>query len=129
MDVLLGTRPPSGLPLIIQAIQEHNPSHVFGLLSGGDDSVTALDVARRHPKFTAAVFVDTGIALPEAEPRTREICERLGVKLLVYRATENTRADGTPDPQFYDELVQEHGFPGPTEIGHGKMFNRLLITV
>lgn len=123
--VLLGQRPLSGLPLIIQAVSEHDPSHLFAMFSGGNDSVVVLDIARRHPAFTAAVYVDTGIALPDAEPRAREICEKLGVPLLVYRATENTRADGTPDPQIYDEMVQEYGFPGPTAIGHGKMFNRL----
>ena len=125
LPLLLGKRPPSGLPLIIQADEKYRPSHVFAMFSGGNDSVVVLDIARRHPAFTAAVFVDTGIALPEAEPRAREICERLGVRLLVYRALENTRADGTPDPQDYDQLVQQYGFPGPTQIGHSKMFNRL----
>ncbi|GGO19700.1 phosphoadenosine phosphosulfate reductase family protein [Deinococcus humi] len=121
----LGDRPLSGLPLILQAVEEHQPTHVFAMFSGGNDSVVTLDVARRHPQFTAAVYVDTGIALPEAEPRARAICADLGVELLVYRATENTRKDGALDPQHYDELVTEYGFPGPTPTGHGKMFARL----
>lgn len=125
LSLLLGQRPPSGLILIDQAVQEHQPAQVFAMFSGGNDSVVVLDIARRHPAFTAAVFVDTGIALPEAEPRAREICEQMGVQLLVYRATENSRKDGTPDPQHYDQMVQEYGFPGPTPQGHGKMFTRL----
>ncbi|GHG37707.1 hypothetical protein GCM10017784_35190 [Deinococcus indicus] len=125
LELLAMERPLSGLPLIMQAVEEHQPTRIFAMFSGGNDSVAVLDIARRHPQFTAAVYIDTGIALPEAEPRAREICERLNVPLIVYRALENTRADGTADPQDYDQLVLERGFPGPTPHGHGKMFNRL----
>lgn len=125
VELLPTGRPLSGLPLLIQAIDQHQPRHIFAMLSGGNDSVVALDVARRHPQFSAAVFVDTGINVPGAEERVAQLCRGLGVELLVYRAMDNRRADNTLDPQDYDEMVREYGFPGSTTIGHGKMFNRL----
>lgn len=115
------------------AIREHNPVGVYSLFSGGDDSLTALQVARQHPAFTAAVHIDTGIGVwddpDDRRSVARKFCERFcesqKIPLLIYEAAGYCRADGTPDPQVYEQLVLAHGFPGANEVGHRKMYNRL----
>ena len=113
----------SGLAHLIDVTAQHDPSHIYCAFSGGNDSVAALEIARQLPGFTAAVFIDTGINLPGVERRAREICEARNVDMITYRALGNTRADGTPDPQDYEQIVLQHGFPGPAKPH--KMFDRL----
>lgn len=98
--------------IIQQAIDEYSPSHVFALFSGGDDSVCALHIAMQHPNFTAAVMIDTGIAVKETHDHARATCEKFGWPLLVYRTPEN-----------YDDAVRENGFPGPAV--HNIMYSLL----
>lgn len=105
------------------AIREHKPSHVFALYSGGHDSRCAVEVACRVKEFSGCVHCNTGIGVEETREHVRETCKEKGFRLLEYKATENTRADGTPDPQDYDALVRSYGFPGPGH--HTKMYNRL----
>lgn len=93
------------LTLIDQAVDEHRPSHVFALFSGGHDSVCALRVAMEHPQFRAAVFIDTGTGIPETREYVRETTKALGVPLLEY---------STP-PEVYERMVLDHGFPGPAQ--------------
>lgn len=121
--VLLGPPRLSGLPLLLNVAQTQDVTHVYAAFSGGDDSISSLEVARHMPNFKGAFFIDTGINVPGAEARAREICERRGAELIVYRALENTRADGTLDPQDYEQIVLEHGFPG--QVMHQRMFDRL----
>lgn len=109
--------------ILNRALEDHNPTHVFLLTSGGNDSVVPLHLFRDHPRVTAAVHIDTGIRVPDVEPHVRRTCEAFSVPLLVYRAEENTRADGTPDPQRYGDIVTKHGFPGPAQ--HSIMYARL----
>lgn len=106
-----------------RAIKETDPIAVFGLFSGGHDSFSSTYLASQHPKFTAVVHVNTGIGIEATRKYVRETCERRKWVLLEYRAADNERADGTPDPQVWDDLVREFGFPGPAK--HGKMYNRL----
>lgn len=109
--------------ILSNAITEHEPTHVFILTSGGNDSIVPLHLFKDHPRVTAAVHIDTGIKAPDVEPHVRKSCDDLGLPLLIYRATEHTRGDGTPDPQDYDAIVRTHGFPGPAQ--HGSMYRRL----
>ena len=46
-----------------QAIAACKPKAVFGLFSGGHDSLTATYVASQHSAFTAAVHINTGIGI------------------------------------------------------------------
>jgi 3'-phosphoadenosine 5'-phosphosulfate sulfotransferase (PAPS reductase)/FAD synthetase len=105
------------------ALAEHDPVAVFLLTSGGNDSVVPLHLFHNHPRVTAAVHIDTGIKVPDVEPHVSASCEALGLALLIYRATEHTKADGTPDPQVYEDFVRKHGFPGPAQ--HSRMYVRL----
>lgn len=109
--------------ILESAITEHNPTHVFILTSGGNDSIVPLHLFHKHPRVTAAVHIDTGIKAPDVEPHVQRTCETFGLSLLIYRASEHKKADGTPDPQDYDDFVKKHGFPGPAQ--HGRMYNRL----
>lgn len=105
------------------ALDEHDPTHVFLMTSGGNDSVVPLHLFHKHPRVTAAVHIDTGIKCPDVEPHVEYTCKLYGLPLLIYRASENTKADGTPDPQDFDQIVKEHGFPGPGQ--HSRMYIRL----
>lgn len=105
------------------AIREHKPSHVFALYSGGHDSRCAVEVACRVKEFSGCVHCNTGIGVEETREHVRETCKAKGFRLLEYKASENTYADGRPDPQNYDDIVRQHGFPGPGR--HGIMYVKL----
>jgi len=106
-----------------RAYEEHQPTHVFLLTSGGNDSIVPLHLFKNDARVTAAVHIDTGIRVPETEAHVRKVCEGFGLPLLVYRAAGNTKADGTPDPMLYEEIVAKHGFPGPQQ--HSIMYSKL----
>lgn len=105
------------------AIQQHNPIAVFGLFSGGHDSFSACYVASLHQKFHSVVHINTGIGVPATRQYVVDTCIARAWSLLEYRATENVRADGKPDPQVYADIVRKYGFPGPS--GHRQMYVRL----
>lgn len=113
----------SALMVLDQAIAECRPKAVFGLFSGGHDSLSATYIASRHKAFTAAVHINTGIGIEATREFVRKTCTKRGWRLLEYKATENTNAAGDADPQNYDDIVLQHGFPGP--FLHNKMYNRL----
>ena len=106
-----------------RAIAEHNPSCVFALFSGGHDSLVSSHIASLHPRFSAVVHINTGIGIPETREFVYRTCDRFNWELLEYKASENTKADGTPDPQIYEDLVLAQGFPGA--YLHKKMYQRL----
>jgi hypothetical protein len=59
----------AALWMLNEAISEHRPSHVFGLFSGGHDSLLNRD-RREASSFTAAVHINTGVGI-EDDPRVR----------------------------------------------------------
>lgn len=111
------------LEIIDDAVKRHNPKFVIALFSGGHDSLTATHIASRHPAFSFAVHINTGIGIEKTRDFVRGTCENWGIELREYRAIDNRKADGTPDPQCYKEIVKEFGFPGPDQ--HSKMYIRL----
>jgi 3'-phosphoadenosine 5'-phosphosulfate sulfotransferase (PAPS reductase)/FAD synthetase len=93
-----------------RAIEQENPSHVFGLFSGGHDSVCALHRIAQHPRFTAAVHLNTGIGIPETREYVYETCKAFGWPLIEMHAERE-----------YEEMVLDgvktkrginRGFPG-----------------
>lgn len=99
------------IEILDAALAEHNPSHVFGLFSGGDDSLCSTHIASKHFQFDAAVHIDTGIGIQETRRFVDRTAERHGWELLVYE----------PDEKTYDDLVLEKGFPsGPKS--HNTMY-------
>lgn len=112
-----------GVDRLKRAIEIHKPSHVFALYSGGNDSRCGAEIACRVPQFSGCVHCNTGIGVEETREHVRETCREKGWPLLEYKATENTFADGRPDPQDYDTIVRQNGFPGPGQ--HWRMYVRL----
>jgi 3'-phosphoadenosine 5'-phosphosulfate sulfotransferase (PAPS reductase)/FAD synthetase len=98
--------------ILLDAIEQHKPAHIFGLLSGGHDSLTVTHFANAVHKLDAIIHIDTGIGIPETQQFVVDVCQQYGWPLKIYRATENTKADGTPDPQVFENIVLENGFPG-----------------
>lgn len=90
------------LARIDAAVQAHKPVAVFGLFSGGHDSVTATNIAAMHSQFTAAVHINTGIGVERTRQYVRETASARGWTLIEKRAV-----------QRYRDLVLKHGFPGP----------------
>lgn len=107
------------------AIDQYAPTHIFALFSGGHDSLTAtaLACAELTDEIDAVVHIDTGIGIPETQQFVIDVCAKNNWPLLIYRAAENTKADGSPDPQIYEDIVIEHGFPGPA--AHRFMYSKL----
>lgn len=103
--------------IILRAIETYEPTHIFGLFSGGDDSLTVTHFAKQHlgDLMDAIVHINTGIGLPETRAFVDTACNALGWNLLEYKAKDQG--------QDYEQLVLAHGFPGPDH--HTKMFNRL----
>lgn len=98
--------------IFAKAIEVHKPSSIWVGFSGGSDSLAALELASELPGFRGALHLDTTIKVPETQEFVRETCKRRGFPLKIYTA-----------PVPYDDLVIEHGFPGPYH--HTKMYNRL----
>jgi 3'-phosphoadenosine 5'-phosphosulfate sulfotransferase (PAPS reductase)/FAD synthetase len=84
------------------AIEEHHPSHVFALFSGGHDSLCSTALASRNPHFTAAVHINTGIGIPQTREFVRQTCRDQGWPLIEMH----------PDAKTYRDLVVEKGMPG-----------------
>ena len=107
------------------AIESHSPKHIFGLFSGGHDSctVTHFVASALGDKMDGVVHINTGIGIPQTRQYVRETCQHYGWNLLEYKATENTKADGAPDPMVYEDICIRYGFPGA--FGHQMMYSRL----
>jgi 3'-phosphoadenosine 5'-phosphosulfate sulfotransferase (PAPS reductase)/FAD synthetase len=97
------------------AIRRHRPAAVFGMFSGGHDSLVATHLVSQRPEFTAALHIDTGIGVGQTRDFVRRTAQEQGWPLKVYRAVD--------EGQDYDEVVLEHGFPGP--FAHRQMYSRL----
>src|SRR5438132_972012 len=102
------------------AVELHRPVAVFGLFSGGHDSLSAMYATRETGAMSSIVHINTGIGVPATREFVRDTSSRLGNEL---KAAENTNAKGEPDPQLYRNFVLKYGFPGPH--GHNMMYARL----
>lgn len=111
--------------IVEEAYKTYKPKNVFGLYSGGHDSSSVTHFAAESfgDRLTGVVHINTGIGIPETRQHVYKVAKKFGWNLLEYKAVENTRADGTPDPMVYEDLVLKHGFPGA--YGHGMMYQRL----
>lgn len=100
------------LGIITEAVEQYNPSHVFGLFSGGHDSLCACHIASRHPSFSGVIHLNTGIGVQETRDFVYQTCKDLGWPLKEYFP-----------PESYESMVTEYGFPGPGQ--HSSMYIRL----
>lgn len=121
----LSDKKSQAVAILEETIAVYQPVAIFGLFSGGHDSytVTHFCAGVLGDRLDGVAHINTGIGIRQTREFVRERCKAHGWKLLEYKAAENVKADGTPDPQIYEELVVKHGFPGPP--GHGLMYNKL----
>lgn len=108
--------------IIDAAIEAEKPSQVFAMFSGGHDSLTATAITAEHPRFTAAVHVNTGIGIEATREFVRDTCRRRGWPLIEVGPPETLR-DVYENTQTYEDIVLDMGFPGPAQ--HPMMYNRL----
>ena len=100
--------------ILNDAVEAHDPVAVFGLFSGGFDSLAATNIAAEHPRFTAAVHINTGIGIEETRSYVRSTAALMGWPLI----------EKSPPPgSTYQELVLRYGFPGPSM--HSLMYRHL----
>lgn len=114
-DIPIDQKVQIALKRVSDAVDRFDPIEVFGLYSGGHDSFSACFVASLHPRFSGAVHINTGIGVEATRDHVRETCKNCCWRLLEYKALENTKANGEPDPKSYDDWVMKHGFPGPPQ--------------
>lgn len=93
-----------GDKLVVDAIVEHEPSKMFALFSGGNDSAVLTSWARMQfgRRLDAAVFIDTGTALPGVREFVEQFCADRYLPLIVLEAGN-----------AYRRMVRNHGVPGP----------------
>ena len=94
------------------AVAQHSPTHIFGLFSGGHDSLVACHVLSQFGKPFSIVHIHTGIGIWQTRYFVLSVCDQFGWNLSVYNP-----------PESYDSVVVKHGFPGPGH--HYKMYQRL----
>lgn len=108
-------------------VQKYHPIKTIGLFSGGHDSVSACYVLSQAATMWGGDFeivhVNTGFGVEATREYVRSVCKEHGWPLREMKASENRKADGTPDPQIYEDIVKKYGFPGPG--WHGRMYQRL----
>lgn len=101
----------AALHVVEEAYAEYQPSHVFALFSGGHDSLCATAIAARHPAFSGAAHMNTGVGIEATREFVRSTCAEREWPLLEYH----------PDGKTYRELVIEKGMPnGPKS--HNTMY-------
>jgi len=106
-----------GLDLLDHTINEFDPRNVIAMFSGGHDSLVSTHIASQHPRFSFALHINTGIGIEQTREFVRQTCGEWGIELREYRAAECS------DPQVYDDIVREYGFPGADQ--HRIMYVRL----
>lgn len=84
----------------------------FVLFSGGHDSLCATHYAMNNDLATEVVHVNTGIGIEQTREFVRDTCAAHGWPLNELRPAAR-----------YDDIVSEHGFPGP---GSHAIIYRLL---
>ncbi len=134
---LFSTRHPKGpvfeaFSILEEATKIYRPAAVYGLFSGGHDSLCSTFVAAQHPLFRAAVHIDTGIGVDATREYVRQTCRGQGWPLVELHPPPAVRCvpEGKRRPGIdyeglpaYDALVLHYGFPGPA--GHALMYQRL----
>lgn len=94
-------------------IRRYNPYVKIALVSGGDDSMTLIEVLRMVGSVDYVVHVDTTTGLEVTQEHVYNYCNTNKLNLLITRTPEET----------FEEIALENGFPGPAQ--HGTMYIRL----
>lgn len=84
----------------------------WALISGGKDSLSMAQTLHEAGKLEGCVSFKTGVATPDWAQFVESVCKNRRWPLEFYET-----------PESYDDLVIEHGFPGPGR--HKKFMDRL----
>lgn len=101
---------------IVERMLSHDPVAIFAMFSGGDGSLGTTHWCMNNIPRCEVLHINTGIGFDQTRIFVRETCAREGWPLTEIKAKEDCGQD-------YDEIVREHGFPGPK--GHQFMYARL----
>ena len=77
------------MEIIQEAIELYEVDCLWGLFSGGTDSLVATYWASKHPLFRGVISVDTTIAISETHDYIRQTCEAMSWKLLMVETPNN----------------------------------------
>jgi 3'-phosphoadenosine 5'-phosphosulfate sulfotransferase (PAPS reductase)/FAD synthetase len=64
--------------IIEEAVKQFSPIRVYGLFSGGHDSLCATHLVSQTAHFDGAVHINTGIGIEETRQFVRDTCEQMG---------------------------------------------------
>ncbi|HEX5324408.1 MAG TPA: phosphoadenosine phosphosulfate reductase family protein [Capsulimonadaceae bacterium] len=98
--------------ILLDAVERYQPTHIFGMFSGGRDSLVACHMASYLQGFSGCFHANTGIGIERTREYVRQTCRDYGWHLVELHP-----------PKTYEEFVSEFGFPGPAM--HGMVYNRL----
>lgn len=107
--------------IIVNALEQYNPVKVLLLVSGGHDSVTSAHVSASVLESLRVEYSvyhgDTTIGIPATQEYVKMICEKYGWPLAIRKPPN--------EKDWYENIIREHGFPGPTRLAHQFMYRRL----
>ena len=95
-----------GRRILAEAIERYRPVKVFGLFSGGHDSLCACHLASTQPRFDGCVHVNTGIGIEETREFVCATCRDHGWPLIEFHP-----------PVSYDQIVLRWELPLPASGG------------
>lgn len=109
---------------VLELLAQHEFDHVFGLASGGTDSLLAIDAYNRYherhdlPAIDAVVHTNTGTTLPQTQETVYEFCADQGLPFMEVR---------NQDPKWMlAPRMLEHGWcterTHPTEFIYRKKY-------
>lgn len=98
--------------ILSDAVSEHGPREIFGLFSGGYDSLVTAHLVSRFAASIMVAHLNTGIGIPETRQYVEDTCKERSWDFVQYTT-----------PESYEDLVLERGFPGAGH--HWKMYCRL----
>jgi 3'-phosphoadenosine 5'-phosphosulfate sulfotransferase (PAPS reductase)/FAD synthetase len=88
---------------IEQSVAEQGVLHLYGMFSGGHDSLVACEIASRHPLFRGVVHLNTGIGIEQTRTFVRDTCAERGWELHEVMAG---------DGRYEELLFSRGGMPG-----------------
>lgn len=99
--------------LFDDAANKRSLAGIYGLFSGGHDSLCSTALAAKHPLFRGAVHINTGIGIEETRRFVRDTCEQQNWPLHEVKAREG----------HYEEMVLTRGgFPYGTASHNSMLF-------
>jgi 3'-phosphoadenosine 5'-phosphosulfate sulfotransferase (PAPS reductase)/FAD synthetase len=88
------------------------PDVVYGMFSGGHDSLCSTDVASRMDRFAGALHIHTGIGIPETREYVRDVCRDRGWSLVELES----------DRRYEDLVLERGGFPHGTQSHNSMLY-------